>query len=141
MPTDPLDQVFGKLEALEGENRARLAKLIVPFAMIDADSGTVGFKKEASKLTPKQKVLVFLLSRLALSARNPAFSAALSPKEIQDGLSDMPGGTLRPKLGDLVKDRVVQKDEKSGLYAIRPSSLGRAEALLEDVLPKEVEQK
>lgn len=139
MNTDPLDQVFGELEELEGPARAKLAKLIVPFAKVHSESGKVGFNQDALvKLTPKNKILVFLLTRLALSTRNPAHPARVSPKQIELEL-DMPGGTVRPKLGELVRERVVFKDEE-GKYSVRPSNISRAEAILMDVLPKEEAQ-
>ncbi len=135
MNKDPLDVVFGELEELEGPAREKLARLIVPFVKIHAESGKIGFNQDASaRLGPKQKILVFLLARLALSTRNPAHPAALPPKQIESE-TDMPGGTVRPKLADLVKERIVFKDE-SGKYSVRPSSISRAEVMLLDFLPR-----
>ena len=135
MNTDPLDEVFGELEELEGPARAKLAKLIVPFVKIHSESGKVGFSQDAlTKLTPKHRILVFLLARLALSTRNPAHPASVPPKQIELEI-DIPGGTVRPKLAELVKERVVFKDE-SGKYSVRPSNINRAESMLADFLPK-----
>lgn len=129
---DPLDAVFAEPEKLEGENRAKLAKLIVRFVAIEPESGEISYKPDTDKLTAKQLVLVFLLSRLALSTRNPAFPAALAPKEIELK-TGLPGGTLRPKLTELTKERCVYYDT-DGKYSVRVVDLGRARLVLSDAL-------
>lgn len=109
MPQDPLDQLFVKTEQVEGENRAILAQLILPYASINADTGEIHFKTTFDDLSAKQKLLLYLLCRLALSTRpNTTFTVAVSPVEIQKD-TNLPGGTIRPKLTELVKARIVVK--------------------------------
>jgi hypothetical protein len=80
---DPLDEVFIKPEIVEGEQRELLAQLIFPYASINPDTGEVHLKEPADDLTAKQRILVYLLCRLALSTRpNTSFAATASPKEI-----------------------------------------------------------
>lgn len=136
MTEDPLDVIFDTPEELEGVIRDRVAKMIKPFAMIDPENGTFYTKAAWNELTSKRKVLVFLLARLALSTRNPGFSKVVTAKEVEDS-TELPGGTVRPKLVELVKDRIAFRDKDSG-YNIRSTSMSinNAWALMEDVLPE-----
>ena len=125
---DPLEQIYVRPEQVVGEQRALLAQLIFPFAGVNPESGDVHFKPTADDLTAKQKILVFLLCRLALSTRpNTIFTAAASPIEIEKATM-LPGGTLRPKLRELVKTRVVVKSGDG--YYVHVSSLHRAKEIL-----------
>ena len=134
MSEDPLDAVFDTPEELEGVNREKLANMIKPFAIIDPENGTFHAKSSWNKLTAKRKVLVFLLARLALSIRNPEFSKIVSPKEIEEG-TELPGGTVRPKLKELVTDRIAYRDS-GGVYYIRSTSMSinNAWAVMEEEL-------
>jgi hypothetical protein len=124
MSTDPLDQIFVKTEQVEGEQRALLAKMIFPFASIDPDSGEIYFKTTADDLNAKQKVLVYLLCRLALSTRPKAtLSATVSPKEVELA-TNLPGGTVRPKLTQLVNERIARKNGDG--YFLPPVNLNSA---------------
>ena len=136
MTKDPFDEIFEAPEELEGLNRDRVAKMIKPFAMIDPENGTFYTKAAWIELTSKRKVLIFLLARLALSTRNPGFSKVVTAKEVEDS-TELPGGTVRPKLGELVKDRIAYREKDSG-YDIRSTSMSinNAWALMEDVLPE-----
>jgi hypothetical protein len=137
MSDDPLDQIFVKPEQVEGENRALLAKMIFPFAGVSAETGEVHFKATADDLNSKQKIIVYLLCRLALSTRPDTvfavFAAAVSPKEVERG-TDLPGGTVRPKLSQLVDERIVVKSGDG--YTIPSSSLKRAYKELEAAIPE-----
>lgn len=130
---DPLDQFFETPEKLEGRMRERLAEMIVPFAVADPVDGNIHPKKAWHSLDSKRKILVILLGRLALTARNPEANATLSPKEIEE-LTGLPGGTVRPKLLTLTKDRAVHL--VGGRYSVRPTSIAieSAYALMEDAL-------
>lgn len=124
---DPLDQLFVKSEQVEGEQRAKLARLILPYASINADTGSVHFKATYDDLGTKQRILVYLLCRLALSTRpNTTFTVAVSPKEIEKDTM-LPGGTIRPKLTELVRDRIVVKSGDG--YSVPAVNIQRAEKL------------
>lgn len=135
MATDPLDEIFDSPEALEGERRDRLAKMVVPFATVDPEHGIFHPKGRWHQLTAKKRVLVFFLARLALSAKNPEFPNTLTSKEVEEG-TELPGGTVRPKISELLKDRVVFQNN-DGSYSLRPTalSLSKAWAVLEDSIP------
>jgi hypothetical protein len=136
MSTDPLEQIFVKTEQVEGEQRKILASLIFPFASVNPDTGEVHFKATADDLNAKQKILIFLLSRLALSTRpQTAFSAAASPKEIEKA-TGLPGGTVRPKLILLVNERIASKNGEG--YLVPSANLFRAQKELASALNSEV---
>jgi hypothetical protein len=126
--SDPLDQVFVKTEEVVGEQRALLAQLIFPYAAINPETGEVHFKATADDLSAKQKILVYLLCRLALSTRpNTNFTATVSPIEITKDTM-LKGGTVRPNLMDLVNQNVVAKSGDG--YYVAPIQLHRAKNIL-----------
>lgn len=127
---DPLDEIFIQPQVVEGEQRALLAQLIFPYASINPDTGEVHLKEPADDLTAKQKILIYLLCRLALSTRpNATFTATASPKEIERALI-MPGGTIRPKLVELVEDKVVVRSKTGEGYSVHAGNLRRAKNML-----------
>ena len=118
---DPLEQIYVRTEQVEGVQRALLAQLILPFAGVNPETGEVYFKAIADELlNTKQKILVYLLCRLALASKqDTSFSKYVSPKEVEVA-THLPGGTVRPKLSQLVtEDRVVVK---SGEGYVVPAS-------------------
>lgn len=124
---DPLDQIFVKPEQVAGEQRNLLAKLILPYASINADTGDVHFKSTFDDLSAKQKLLLYLLCRLALSTRpNTTITVAVSPMEIEK-ITMLPGGTVCPKLTELVKERIVVKSGEG--YSVPAANLQRAKKL------------
>jgi hypothetical protein len=128
MENDPLDQIYVKTEQVEGEQRALLAKLIFPYASVNPDTGDVHFKTTADELNAKQKILLYLLCRLALSTRpGTTFGAEVSPKEVERATM-LPGGTVRPYLSDLVKSRAVVKSGEA--YSVPAALLPRAAKLM-----------
>lgn len=125
---DPLDQIFVKTEQIIGEQRALLAGLILPYASINPDTGDVHLKATADDLNAKQKILVYLLCRLALSTRpDTTFSPIVSPIEITKATM-LPGGTVRPNLTELVKMKVVVKSGEG--YVVPAAQLHRATNVL-----------
>ena len=125
---DPLEQIYVRPEQVVGEQRALLAQFILPYAVVNPESGEVHFKPTADDLIAKQKILVFLLCKLALSTRpNTTFTATASPIEIEKATM-LPGGTLRPKLMELVKSRHIVKSGDG--YYVHVASLHRAKEIL-----------
>lgn len=134
MSEDPLDAIFDAPEELQGVKREMLAKMIAPFAAVDPKNGTFFAKLAWNNLTTKQKVLVYLLARLALSTKNPEFSKSVTHGDVEEA-TELPGGTVRPKVSELIRDRVVYRN-KDGSYYVRPSSvsLNKAWAIMENVV-------
>lgn len=134
MSDDPLDAIFDTPEKLEGELREKLANMLIPFAKIDNTNGTFHSQKDWTKLNAKQKILIFLLARLALATINPKFQNGVAPKDIERE-TGLPGGTIRPKIMELVEERLVHKTKES-LYLVHLSShsLNNVLELLEEEL-------
>lgn len=122
---DPLEQIYVRTEQVKGEQRALLAQLILPFAGVNPETGEVYFKGTAEELlNAKQKILVYLLCRLALASKEEtSFPKYVSPKEIEIA-THLPGGTVRPNLSQLVSaDKVVVKSGEG--YLVPPSFLNQ----------------
>lgn len=117
---DPLQQIFVRPQQIKAEQKVLLAELILPFAGVNPETGEVYFKEAAENLlNAKQKILVFLLCRFALSTlENTSFSPYVSPKEIERE-THIKGGTVRPMLSQLIEDKIVVK---SGDGYIVPAS-------------------
>jgi hypothetical protein len=134
MTDDPLEDIFVKKEEVAGENKVLLGRMIRPFAIVDPENGEVIFSTKGDELIAKHKILVFLLCRLALVTRpDLVFKPTVSPKEIEMG-TDIPGGTVRPKLKELTDDRLVMRSGDG--YQVVASGLKRAYKELERALPE-----
>ena len=124
MPNDPLEVIFVKPEQIEGEKRALLAKMLQPFVQIDPENGRIQLTLKGDKLNAKEKILIYLLSRLALfTFTEEKYPLATSPKEIENALN-LPGGTIRPNLSQLVNERIAAK--KGEGYYVPSQNLNRA---------------
>jgi hypothetical protein len=123
MSIDPLDQIFTDTEQVEQAQREELAALIIPYAAVNRQTGAVYFKPTTDELNSKQKLILYLLCRLALSALpDSPFPKFVTPKEIERD-TELPGGTIRPKLTQLVDEKIVVKSGEG--YRITPTSLHR----------------
>ncbi len=128
MTEDPLEQLFIRTEQVEQEQRAELATMILPYAGFNPETGQVYFKPTFEELNAKRKIIIYLLCRLALSALpNPPVSKYAAPIEVTKE-TGLPGGTIRPKLIQLVDEKVVTKSGEG--YSILPTHLHRAKQAL-----------
>ncbi len=136
MNTDPLDKIFQKTEELDNQRKVILADLLNPFVRIDLENGAFLPTIIWSNLTTQKQVLVYMLAKLALSSRNPKFQNQATPKEVTDN-TEIPGGTVRPKLTELLKDKLISKNEFGGYY-VKPTilSLQKIKRVLEGDLLK-----
>lgn len=126
--SDPLEQLFVRTEQVEQEQRQVLAKLVFPYAGINPETGDVYFKPTSDELSAKQKIVLYMLCRLALSALpNTTFSNIVSPKEVEKGIN-IPGGTIRPQLSRLVDEKTIIKTGEG--YCIPAAFLHRAQAIM-----------
>lgn len=119
--TSPLEDLLIDADSVDLE---RLASALKPFAAIDKKSGRLHFHPPYESLTTRRKTLVCLLGQKASHLLGLAESESLSPKEAE-ACSGLPGGTVRPKLTELKKDRIALTDE-NGFYAIAPHQVSRA---------------
>lgn len=132
---DPLDQLIMATEEVEGEYRVLLAELLKPHVKIDPEAGKVYFIPHPPKLNTRQHVLVYLLAKLALSQKNEALEPIATAKEVEEGTA-LPGGTVRPKLTELFRERIISKGEAG--YFIEVINLNKAKSILEDTLSEEI---
>ena len=130
---DPLDQLVMKAEEVEGEARKLLADLLTPHVRMDPDMGKIYFVPYPPKLNTKQTVLVYLLAKLALAQKSEKFDPVATAKDVEEA-TGLPGGSVRPKLTELFRERIIAKSEAG--YFVEVSSLPKARSLLEDTLEK-----
>jgi hypothetical protein len=134
MTQDLLDPLFVKDEDSIVDSRALLLKMISPFAVIRVESGQVEYKEAAEGLNAKHKILIYLLCRLAFALKSGSNSAEpATPKQIEAD-TDLPGGTVRPRLKLLLDDKIAVKSDDG--YAVQTTGLKRALRDLEPVIPE-----
>jgi hypothetical protein len=130
---DPLDAIWVKTEVVEGVQRQLLAKIILPFASVDPEKGSVHFKEAAEELNTKLQVLLYLLCRLALASRpDPVYTATVLPREIEKA-TGLSGGTVRPKISQLQQERLIHKSGEG--YFVMPENMKRIYGEFESVIP------
>jgi len=93
-----------------------LAAVLKPHVVIDKKTGGVHLTKSFSGLTTRKKVLLVLLAQKAAALLEVATCAGMTPKSIET-TTGLPGGTVRAKLAELKKDRLVDADA-GGQYTI-----------------------
>ena len=118
---DPLDKIFTKPEDIDNKLREILADILTPFARIDIESGAFMPTILWGNLDSKRKILVFLVAKLALSTRKNQFGSCASPKDIEIA-TEIPGGTVRPKVIELLEEKIIGKDD-TGAYYVKPSQI------------------
>lgn len=79
-------------------------------------------------LTTEARVACVLLALKALSLLGLRASPSATPAEIGK-LSGLPGGTVRPKLRSLLRDRCIAR-AADGTYSVPPSVIHRAAAVV-----------
>jgi hypothetical protein len=124
---DPFDKLSTSMKAVETATRLRLASLILMYIRIDFNLGEIILLPRFNELPDKQKVLVFLISKLIVSLKNEKFSSEASPNEIYKKIR-ISGPTCRARLGDLVREGVISKGDEG--YAFQLFSLDTAERIL-----------
>lgn len=138
MNIDPLDKIFSSVEELDNEKREILAEILSPLVRIDPEKGIIQTKNPWKSLNAKQKILSYLLAKLALSTKNQNFKNISSPVEIENK-TELPGGTVRPNLRSLVHDRITYQDE-DGNYSVKATtiSINKAKTLFEEIIQKNI---
>lgn len=106
MSDNPFAKLIRSKTELDFEAQQRLANLLEPYIWIDPDSNLVVFKESAPSTTTLQQVFIFILAYKVKNLINPELSESASPSEVVEG-TNLPGGTVRPKLAELTKKKLV----------------------------------
>ncbi len=117
MPEDmsnPLSRLFADDQQVDLE---LLAKILYPYVRLLKSPARVEFTAEGEELSLRQKLLAYLLARKALKESGLIETEKTSPGEIERE-TKWSGGSIRPTLSRLKKDRLVRSDtsEDGGYY-------------------------
>lgn len=95
-------------------DRELLARTVAPHIRIFTDNNVVEIVfTSAEKLTNRQKLLIYLLARKILNDKQLLAEdekEGLTPSELEEA-TNISGGSIRPVLANLLKERLVQKEE------------------------------
>lgn len=126
---DPLDVLFVKGDEV---NRELLANLLSKYVRLD-EKGRIFPLSSFYAETNKNKVIIILLSRKAISLKSGKEEAA-SPSELSNVI-DIPDGSLRPVLRELVEEGIA--DDESSKYKIFSHTIQRCSEMLTKKEPSE----
>lgn len=106
---DPFAKLIRPKAQFDEETKERLANLLEPYVWLDPENNSIIFRDNVRSLSALQKVLVFALAHkvIGLINSNPR---TFSPSEVELG-TQIPGGTVRPKLVELAKKKILDRKE------------------------------
>jgi hypothetical protein len=126
--TDPFDKLFD--DNAGADFRDLLADTVLPFIRFsDRAAPEIVFTLEGEKLTAKEKLLVFLLGRKILFVKGYVPLEGIGPGDIEKA-TRIPGGTIRPRLRDLVDEKLVRIAEAEGGYLVPNSRVRQISDML-----------
>ncbi|MER2514151.1 MAG: hypothetical protein ABTQ25_17335 [Nitrosomonas ureae] len=108
--TDPFAKLIRPKTQFDEETKSRLANLLEPFVWLDPENKSIIYKEDSLDLNAMQKVLVFALARKAIALISNSNAATFSPNEVELQ-TQIPGGTVRPKLVELSKKKILNRTE------------------------------
>lgn len=121
---DPLDKLFVKSDEV---NRDLLGAILIKYLRIDEKGGIFPLPPFFSE-TNKNKVLLALLARKVIALKL-GVEELTAPKDLSKML-DIPDGSLRPTLRELVEERIA--DEENSKYKIYSQALNRCAEILKE---------
>jgi len=119
MNDDPLKEL---LLDPEGVAREDLANALRPFVQFDADGG-LWLHDQFDQLSSEDKVICLLLANRAQQLLGLREDGGATPQQLID-MGQMAGGTVRPKLSKLLKERKIAKSGSE--YHLPPPAIRRA---------------
>jgi hypothetical protein len=120
MEKNPFEKIVRSKRELDYETQRELADLLEPYLWLDPESNSVTFTKTGANLTTQQKVYLYAVGKKIISLLNHASAPCFSPNDVQNE-TGLPGGTIRPKLTQLVQQRRLIR--KNSLYEVVPGFL------------------
>jgi hypothetical protein len=123
-PADPLKALVIDTDSIV---RKEVATALAPVVQFDGDGG-IWLLGAFNGLGAEDKVVTLLLAVKAQQLLGLRENDGVTPQELSE-LGQMSGGTIRPKLGKLLKAREIAKSENR--YHLPPPAIRRAVARLE----------
>ncbi|MCK4324441.1 MAG: hypothetical protein KAW89_07930 [Armatimonadetes bacterium] len=115
---------MAKFEDLLGDenyDEGAVVGALAGLVSISRESENVIWKGASSRLTAAQRIVVYLLARIAMESVGVIAEIPAGPKEICGG-TGMPGGTVRPRLMELHDQlRIVGREKRK--YWIPPHAV------------------
>lgn len=108
--TDPFAKLIRPKAQFDEETKERLANLLERYVWLDPENNSITFKEGTRNLNALQKILVFVLARKVISLINNNDSGSFTPAEVETE-TQIPGGTVRPKLAELLKAKLIVRNE------------------------------
>lgn len=127
MTEDPLTNLLLDAQQID---RALLADALIDILGIDKSSGQIVPKPGFNNLKAKKKVLAFLIGKKAAKLIGVTESESVPSIQLTTEVG-IPDGTVRPKLRELLKERVISQDNSSDEYYIADFQIPIAISVLE----------
>jgi hypothetical protein len=103
---DPFAKLIRPKAQFDEETKERLANILEHYVWLDPENNSIIFKDGTRKLNASQKILVFALARKVISLINNNDGGSFTPAEVETE-TQIPGGTVRPKLAELLKTKLI----------------------------------
>lgn len=108
---DPFEKLIRPKAQFDDETKRKLANILEPYLWLDPENNSIIFKEDSRNLTAIQKILVFALARKVISLINNSETGNFTPTDVETE-TQLPGGTVRPKLGELLKKKILNRTER-----------------------------
>ncbi len=108
--SDPFAKLIRPKTQFDEETKKRLANILEPYVWLDPENNSIIFKEDTRNLNAIQKILVFALARKVASLINNSVTGNFTPTEVETE-TQIPGGTVRPKLGELLKMKILVRTD------------------------------
>ncbi len=124
--SNQLDELFVSGKEIDQE---LVVKILSPFLKIDLNSCTIVPNEKWLELNNELKIILFLVARKAMKYRGLAIdSEGVLPSEVEKE-TGIKGGSLRPKLKQLLEQRIISKTD-GGRYIVPNYSLTKIKTMI-----------
>ena len=123
---DPLEKLLVRAEDL---NRDLLGRVLEGRVRIDADTGRIVPGQGWAKLSPRRRILLYLLARKAATALGILAEGETAGPKVVETDTGVKAGTVRRSLRELLDEGLLAQDAKRGYY-VPPYALEQVSALI-----------
>lgn len=121
-----MDELFVSGKEVDQE---LIAEILAPFLRIDRDSCSIVPNERWLEMNNELKIILFLLAKKAMKLRDlPIDNEGALPTEIEKE-TGVKGGSLRPKLKQLLEQRIISKAD-DGRYIVPNYSLTKIKTMV-----------